>query len=64
MALIYEKKGKVASITINRPEALNSIDPETLQELGQSFQDFRDDPDLWVAIVTGPAIRHLVSAPI
>jgi len=53
MALIYEKKGRIAHITINRPEALNSIDPETLQELGQSFQDFRDDSDLWVAIVTG-----------
>ena len=57
MALIYEKKGKIAHITINRPETLNSIDPETLQELGQSFQDFRDDPDLWVAIVTGAGNR-------
>ena len=43
MALIYEKKGKIAYITINRPEAFNSLDPETLQELGRSFEDFKEE---------------------
>jgi len=57
MALIYEKKGKIAYITLNRPEAFNSLDPETLQELGQSLEDFRDDADLWVAIITGAGNR-------
>jgi len=57
MALVYEKKGKIAYITLNRPEAFNSLDPETLGELGQAFMDFRDDPNLWVAIVTGAGNR-------
>ena len=45
MALLYEKRGKIAYITINRPRALNSLDPETLQELSQALIDFRDDAE-------------------
>ncbi len=57
MALLYEKKGKVAYMTINRPRALNAVDPETLQELSQALLDFRDDEDRWVAILTGVGER-------
>jgi enoyl-CoA hydratase/carnithine racemase len=53
MALLYEKKGKIAYITINRPEARNAINPETYGELSQALIDFRDDTDTWVAIITG-----------
>lgn len=53
MALIYEKKGRIATITINRPEAFNAIDPQTLQEFSASLLDFRDDDESWVLIVTG-----------
>lgn len=57
MALIYEKKEKIAYITLNRPEALNALNPETLQELNQAWVDFRDDPELLVAIITGTGDR-------
>ncbi|TET87790.1 MAG: enoyl-CoA hydratase/isomerase family protein, partial [Dehalococcoidia bacterium] len=57
MALLYEKKGKVAYMTINRPRALNAVDPETLQELSQALLDFRDDAERWVAILTGVGER-------
>jgi enoyl-CoA hydratase/carnithine racemase len=53
MPIIYEKKDKIAIITINRPEAMNAIDPETTEELSKAWMDFRDDPSLWVAILTG-----------
>lgn len=53
MAILYEKKGKVAYITINRPEAMNAIDFETNNELAEAWSDFRESPDLWVAILTG-----------
>lgn len=53
MALIYEKKDKIAYITINRPEAMNAMDPETYTELSKAWIDVRDDPDVWVAIITG-----------
>jgi E-phenylitaconyl-CoA hydratase len=53
MALIYEKKDRIAYITINRPEAMNAMDPETYTELSEAWMDVRDDPDVWVAIITG-----------
>ena len=44
---------KIAVITINRPEAMNAIDPETNEQLDAIWDEFRDNPDLWVAILTG-----------
>ncbi len=57
MALLYEKKGKVAYMTIDRPRALNAVDPETLEELSRAMLDFRDDNERWVAILTGVGER-------
>jgi enoyl-CoA hydratase/carnithine racemase len=53
MAILYEKRGRVAYITINRPEARNAVDPETMQELSDAWIDFRDDDDLWISVLTG-----------
>jgi len=44
---------KIAHITINRPQALNALNPETVKELADVLVDFRDDDNLWVGIVTG-----------
>lgn len=57
MTVIYEKRGHIATITINRPEARNSFDLETAGRLAKAWLDFRDDPNLWVAIVTGSGDR-------
>ncbi len=53
MSVDYEKKGRVAIIRLNRPEVLNAIDHPTSEELTKVWEDFRDDPELWVAILTG-----------
>lgn len=53
MALIIEKKGHIQYLTINRPEARNALDPETILELMDAWQDYRDDKDMRVAIITG-----------
>ncbi len=53
MALIYKKEGRIAEITLNRPEAMNSFDPEQCEEFSKALIDFRDDPEVWVAIITG-----------
>ena len=52
-SIVYEKKEKIAYITINRPEAMNALNPEALDELGRVWADFRDDEALWVAVITG-----------
>jgi enoyl-CoA hydratase/carnithine racemase len=53
MAVLYEKEDKIVIITLNRPEALNAYDPEQLKEFSEATIRFRDDPDAWVAIITG-----------
>ena len=57
MALLYEKRGKIAQITIDRPRALNSLDPETFKELSDALISYRDDKDLWAAVLTGSGNR-------
>lgn len=49
----YEKKDKIAYVTLNRPQVYNSLHPPAHWELWRIWCDFRDDPDVWVAIVTG-----------
>jgi enoyl-CoA hydratase/carnithine racemase len=51
--VIYETRDRVAYVSLNRPEAKNAIDDETNELLWRSFEAFRDDRDLDVAIVTG-----------
>jgi enoyl-CoA hydratase/carnithine racemase len=49
----YDLDGHVATITYNRPEALNAVNAEMRQGLNDAFARFRDEEDAWVAIVTG-----------
>ena len=49
----YEKKGHIAYVTLNRPEKLNAMNAELHEELGAVWADFRDDPELRVAILSG-----------
>lgn len=51
--VLYEKQGEVAYVTLNRPECKNAIDVEVHELLGKVWRDFRDDPKLRVAILTG-----------
>jgi enoyl-CoA hydratase/carnithine racemase len=51
--VLYEKQNQIAYITLNRPEAMNAIDPETHELLWQTWEDFRDDDAVDVAILTG-----------
>jgi enoyl-CoA hydratase/carnithine racemase len=55
--LIYEKKGRIAYVIINRPERMNAIDGDTSRELYDAFSDFRDDDQVWVSILTGAGER-------
>jgi enoyl-CoA hydratase/carnithine racemase len=53
----YEKEGRVATITLNRPEVMNALHLEAHLELKEIWEDFRDDPEVWVAILTGAGER-------
>ena len=41
---LYEKKDRIAYITINRPESMNALHPDASREMREMFEDFRDDP--------------------
>jgi enoyl-CoA hydratase/carnithine racemase len=52
--MIYEKRDDhISVITINRPERRNALDSQAQAELGEIWQDFNNDPEQWVAILTG-----------
>src|SRR6195256_4875105 len=51
--VLYEKRDRIAYVTLNRPEARNAIDPETQDLLVKTWEDFRDDDSVDVAILTG-----------
>ena len=53
MAVDYTKEGRIAIFTLNRPEAFNSINIDTIREFQKALVEFRDDSELWVGIVTG-----------
>ena len=47
------KKDHVMTVTLDRPDRLNALHPPANAELGEVFDDFADDHDMWVAILTG-----------
>jgi enoyl-CoA hydratase len=49
----YEKRDRIAIMTINRPEAMNALTSAMLAALDAAFEDFTNDDGLWVAILTG-----------
>ena len=53
----YEKRDRIAYITFNRPEVLNAMHAPMHVELAEIWQDFKDDDERWVAIVTGAGDR-------
>jgi len=55
--VIYEKKGRIAYVTINRPEVMNAISPPVSEELWEVWSEFKNDPEAWVAILTGAGER-------
>lgn len=57
MKVLFEKNGPIARVTINRPERLNACDHETYTRLAEIWCEFRDDPSLLVAILTGTGER-------
>lgn len=53
MSIIFDVENHIATITINRPDVLNAMDPETYKQLSEAWIRVRDEKDIWVAIVTG-----------
>ena len=53
MIVEYEKDGRVAVITLNRPEARNAVSGELAQALEEAVDRFENDDELWVGVLAG-----------
>jgi len=51
--VIYEKKDKIAYVTINRPQQMNALNQGVQQGLNDAWQDVEEDPNIFVAILSG-----------
>jgi enoyl-CoA hydratase/carnithine racemase len=51
--IILEKKDGIATITLNRPDALNALDVATLLEIQRVLDDIRNDDTIGVVVLTG-----------
>src|SRR5580658_4411167 len=55
--VVYEKKGPIGYVTLNRPKVMNALNKATINELQGVFEDARDDSALRGAILTGAGER-------
>jgi len=51
--IIYEKKDHIATITLNRPERLNAMNPQMMKELEEVFYSVEEDDETRVVVITG-----------
>jgi len=59
--VLYEKKGVIAYVTINRPKVLNALNGQTLDDLRAAFENARDDAVIRGVIVTGAGERAFIA---
>ena len=59
--ILYEEKGKIAYVTMNRPEALNALNAKTIDELSDVFSQIRDNDAVEVVIITGSGTKSFVA---
>src|SRR5262247_2438106 len=59
--VLYEKKGAIAYVTLNRPKALNALNQQTWEDLRAAFDDARDDAAVRGVILTGAGDKAFIA---
>lgn len=59
--ILFEKDGKIALISINRPKALNALNSDTLKELDLVIDQIAEDDDIYAVILTGAGEKAFVA---
>lgn len=62
--LILEKDGKIAVLTINRPDALNALNSELLKELDYAIDCLAEDDEVLAVVLTGAGKAFVAGADI
>ena len=56
--ILYEKRNKIAYVTINNPDKANILDRQTSDQISEVWKEIWEDPDVRTAILTGSGERH------
>ena len=59
--VLYEKKGAVAYVTVNRPKVLNALNMPTWKDLRTAFADARDDTAIRGVVLTGAGDKAFIA---
>src|SRR5882724_5664361 len=62
--ILVEREGRVGIITLNRPQALNALNSQVMNEVTSAAIEFDDDPDIGAIIITGSAKAFAAGADI
>src|ERR1700690_1785207 len=59
--VLYEKKGGIAYITLNRPKVLNALNKTAVSDLRVAFESARDDSEVHGVILTGAGDKAFIA---
>ncbi|HVO63610.1 MAG TPA: enoyl-CoA hydratase-related protein [Terriglobales bacterium] len=59
--ILFEKKGAIGYVTVNRPKVLNALNMATMEELRSAFHDLKKDASVRVVIVTGGGEKAFIA---
>jgi crotonobetainyl-CoA hydratase len=56
-SVLFERRDRVALVTLNRPEVLNAVNAELSWRCGEILEEIEQDPELWAVVITGAGDR-------
>jgi enoyl-CoA hydratase/carnithine racemase len=59
--VLYERRGAIAYVTVNRPKVLNALNAATWQDLSTAFEDAKNDPAVRGVILTGAGDKAFIA---
>ncbi|HEX5413130.1 MAG TPA: enoyl-CoA hydratase-related protein [Terriglobia bacterium] len=59
--LLFDTRGAIAYVTVNRPQKLNALNHKAIHELADSFDRIARTPEVWGVILTGAGERAFVA---
>ena len=60
-SILYERRDRVAIVTLNRPQVINAFNREMYSRFNAAIERFRDDDKAWVCVIVGAGERGFCS---
>ncbi len=60
-AIAFERRDRIALLTVNRPEVRNALNAESIAQLGERLREIEADPDLRAVILTGAGDKAFIA---